>query len=113
MKCHEDCFTGRYPLAFKRCDGCDALAETALFASEAMLKERIVGWSPSASYMEERNMQEDLGVLQETHQEEAIPEQNPVASATPLISTNSHPSNATSSQDAWTKAARKCIVSDN
>jgi hypothetical protein len=49
------------------------------------------------------------------HEEEAIPEQNPVASATPLepiqeisterISTNSGPSIATSSQDVWTRAA--------
>jgi hypothetical protein len=84
-----------------------------------MLKGRLIGWSPAASYMEVRSRQEDLGFLQETHEEEAIPEQNPVASATRLdpieeisseiIATNSRPSNATSSQDALTKAARKCI----
>ncbi len=55
------------------------------------------------------------GQSSEEIHEEAIPEKNPAASATPLepitaissgiISTISRPSNTTSSQDVWTKAA--------
>jgi hypothetical protein len=85
---------GRDPWAFKRLDA--TAAETALFASKAMLKGRIVGWSPAASFIEERNMQGDLGFLQETHEEGAIPEQTPVASASPLETIQEIPSENTS-----------------
>ena len=56
-ECFDECFVDLDPMSFKHCD---TTAELALLANDAMTNGKYSGWRPTMSYMELRNMQEEI-----------------------------------------------------